>query len=194
MTNTIQSKNPLTTAAHRASRKAFSLVEVVLAIGIVSFALLTIIGLFGGLLKSSAENNQRRALAEAIDALRRTLQTGNFHTNYQLISQNKTLLFVTYRERNGNPDSSSASVLSRWLDPDSTSDLDSYDKARTGMWIRAKLKVSPGNPGGTSLPANPDDYLRAMVRAIVTLDSIPLPDKNLPPSPPILETEIAALR
>jgi Tfp pilus assembly protein PilV len=60
--------------------KAFSLVEVVLALGVISFALLTIMGLFGvGLTidKESSDKTQAADLAALIFSTRRALPTTN---------------------------------------------------------------------------------------------------------------------
>lgn len=132
--------------------KAFSLIEVVLAIGVVSFALLTVIGLFGGIMKSSGDNTQRREMTEAVDSLRSYLNATDFPTVYNWTKTGREFLYLTYKTgSNGNPDPSSQTVVGIWTNADAAG-LDTYEPARSGHWLRAKLSVSPSNPGGTNLP------------------------------------------
>lgn len=162
----------------RTSRvSAFSLVEVVLAIGIVSFALLTVLNLFGGMMKSSVDNTQRREFAEAVDALRGSLNdvtfTGSFEDVLQWADQNKELVYVTYRaSTTGAPDANGSVIVGKWMDPDAEN-LGSFEAARSGRWLRAKLGVSPSNPGGTDV----SNYSRSLVFVQADLDSIPSPDQ-----------------
>lgn len=171
----------------------FSLVEVVLAIGIVSFAMLVVIGLFGGVMKSSDENTQRRELAEAVDSLRRTFQTEDFDKAAGWVSGGQTLFYVTYRaDDNGAPKTNGATVAAKWM-PSTNPDLQSYDAARLGRWVRAKLRVSPSDPRGTNLSAPPIQQ-RASLWALATLDSIAVPNTNLPVSSGTVEITISLLR
>jgi len=138
---------------HPRSRKAsgFSLVEVVMAIGIVSFAMLTIIGLFGGIMKSSSENSDRRELAEAVDSLRAYLnESVGFSNSFALARTHGEVLYLTYfAETNGVPKSGSEHVFGFWTNSAATG-LDAYEQARSGRWLRAKLSISPSNPSGTN--------------------------------------------
>lgn len=131
---------------------AFSLIEVVLAIGIVSFALLVIIGLFGGVLRSSSDNAGRRGMSEAVDSLRSYLtETAGFTNTFNWAKAQTNLVYVTYlSDSNGNPDPASQNVVGIWTNSSGTG-LNAYDAARAGRWLTAKLKVSPSNPGGTNL-------------------------------------------
>lgn len=169
----------------------FSLVEVVIAIGIVSFALVTIIGLFGGMMKTSAENSSRREIVEAVDALRQLLQGQDFATSYSWVKNSKDLLYVTYRANaDGTPNPASQTVAGKWIDP-STESATTYETARSGHWIKGKITVSPSNPGGSSLPATAASYSRTMVAALVTLDAIQNPAQSSTNSLARLETTIA---
>ncbi len=187
---------PLPACTRRLRHAAFSLIEVVLAIGIVSFAIITILGIFGNVLKSSDSNTERRELAEAIDSLRRTFQTESFNTSYGWVTGNKTLLYVTYHANDtGQPTPGAKDIIAKWMDPaNPPQPLAQFDAARSGRWIRAKLRLSPSNPGGTSLPSNPDDYDRALIMAAVTLDTIATPDPNAPSVSSLLETNLSILR
>ena len=144
---------------------AFSLAEVVIAIGIVAVALLAIMGFVGGILRTSGDNAQRRDLTEVVDSLRTTLNE---------------LLYVTYQtSATGDPvtvTSGTNTVIGKWLNPDddtTKAQLANYDKARTGPWLRARLSVSPSNPGGTTLPS---PYTQASL--FVITDIYPVPSCN----------------
>ena len=135
------------------SPSAFSLVEIVLAIGIVSFSLLTIVGLFGGMMKTSGDNIHRRQMIETVDSLRAYLHATNFNSAYDSVRTNQEFLYLTYKQgADGSPDINSQTVSGKWTNGDATN-LDSYESARSGRWLRAKLNVSPSNPSGTNLPA-----------------------------------------
>ncbi len=174
----------------------FSLIEVVLAIGIVSIVLIAIIGLFSNVLKTSDANIGRRELAEAIDSLRRTLQTTGFTNAYAWARNTNTLLYVTYRaDPAGNPATNGANAASLWIDPNNPPrPLADYDAARSGRWVRARLGVSPSNPGGTNLPQNPSDWPRALVVSSVTLDTISSTNTDDPAISSTLEANLTVLR
>lgn len=153
---------------------AFSLVEVVIALGVVSFALLAIIGVFGGILRTSNENTDRQAMADSVDALRSYLNSTNFSTAYDWAKNGKEFLYVTYKsEAGGGPDPASSLVSSRWM-PTDAPDISDIDAARYGRWIRARLNVSPSNPGGTNLPVF-NAYSRAGLFILAELDSVEVP-------------------
>ena len=153
---------------------AFSLVEVVIALGVASFALLTIIGVFGGVLRTSEENTDRQALADSVDTLRSYLNATNFSATYDWVKGGKELLYVTYKaDADGEPDPASSVVSSRWM-PDDAPDVAALEAAREGRWIRARLGVSPSNPGGTNLPAL-NAYTKAGLFILAELDSVEAP-------------------
>lgn len=165
-------------------RRGFSLVEVVLAIGVVSFALVVVIGIFGGMMKSSDDNTQRREMAEAVDALRGELREANFESAYKSVREEDTLYYLTYRAgtdrtaTDGDPDPDSEEVVGQWFSSSELTDIPAYEAARSGRWLRARLAVSPSNPGGTSLPAEPSAYTRAVLLALVKLDAVATPNQS----------------
>lgn len=173
---------------------AFSLVEVVIAIGVASFALVTIFGLFGGLMKTSGENIARREIVESVDALRKLLQNQDFATSYDWITSNKELIYVSYRaDSDGTPDPSSLTVVGKWIDP-SVEAASAYEEARAGLWIKAKMAISPSNPGGASPPSSADSYTGAMVAALVTLDAVQASDQTPSSSLARIEATLAIRR
>lgn len=178
----------------RSSTRGFSLVEVVLAIGIVSFALLAVMGIFGGLMKSSDENTQRREIAEAVDSLRRELRQSDFETAYQWVREGKTLYYLAYHAGDSNiPDPNSPHVAGKWFESPPVTNLALMEAARSGRWVRAQLKVSPSNPGGTNLPGISSNYSRASVLALVLLDSVSSPNQTATNSGQ-LETSLSITR
>jgi uncharacterized protein (TIGR02598 family) len=163
----------------------FSLIEVVIAIGIVSFALLSVIGVFGGVIRTSKDNADRRSLTEAVDALRASLNDTNFvtfSTLYGWVQTNKQLMYITfYADSNGVPAANSSYVVSQWIDPSSVN-LSTYDTYRSGNWLKAKLTVSSSNPGGTNLPAIAS-YTRASLFVTASIDSVATTNQALPNNP-----------
>ena len=158
--------------------RAFSLIEVVLAIGIVSFALLTIIGLFGGIMKTSGDNTQRREMTEAVDSLRAQLNGTNFDTAYGWAQSGKEFLYLTYKaDTNGNPSANADTVAGMWTNADAAG-LDAYEPARSGHWLRAKLGISPSNPGGTNLPAVSTNYTRAVLFVLADISAVATPGQT----------------
>lgn len=179
---------------HTAPRRrgaAFSLVEVVLAIGIVSFALLAVIGMFGGLISNAGDNAQRRGILEAVDSLRGYLITEGFDNSYNWARANQQLLFVSYKAgaSSDNPDPNGPRVLGRWMPASATSPPPSaFEAARVGQWVRARLSVSPSNPAGTAVPPTPDAYEAAMLAVLAEMDTVSTPSQPLPASPRIRTT------
>lgn len=157
---------------------AFSLVEVVISIGIVSFALLTIIGLFGGIMRSSGDNTQRREMTEAVDSLRAFLtEEAGFTNAYNWAKSGTSLVYVTYKSGANNiPDAGSITVVGMWTN--ATSELEAYEAARSGSWLRAKLSVSPLNPSGTNLPPIAQYANRAGVFIVADIDAIAQPGQE----------------
>lgn len=150
----------------------FSLVEVVIAIGIVSFAMLTIMGLFGGVMKSSTGNTDRRELSEAVDSLRSYLnEKVKFSNTFTLAQGNQEVLYLTYfASTNGTPQAGSGHVVGLWTNSDATG-LEPYEQARSGRWLRAKLSLSPSSPSGTNwatVTNHPIYFVGAEIRVIPT--------------------------
>ncbi len=171
-----------------AGRGGFSLVEVVLAIGLVAFALLTIVGMYGGMIRGVRDNADRREMLEAANALRTELneQVG-FETVFGWAKTNtggKELLYVTYHaDTNGAPQADAKTLKSAWIDPLAPSPpIADLDAARESGWLRARLKLAPsGNPGGiTNLSsyANASNYPHALL--VLQAEIVRVADPNLP--------------
>ncbi len=169
-------------------RAGFSLVEVVLAIGIVSFAVLTILGLFGGIINSVGDNTERRTILEAVDSMRGHLITQGFDTAYGWVRTNQEFVFVTYKAGpTGSPDANGQRVLGRWMMP-TDPDLALYEATRVGRWVRAKLSVSPSNPAGIALPPDANNYESGVLAVLAEMDSVETPSLPLPSNPRIKTT------
>lgn len=167
--------------------------EVVLAIGVVSFALLTIIGLFGGVIKTSADNLQRREIAEAVDSLRAFLnEEAGFTNAYNWARNNASLLYVTYKsDPNLLPDPNSKKVVGKWTN--TTTGLEAIDAARSGRWVRARLSVSPSNPGGSTLPDISTFTNRALIFVTADFETLAQPGQTNS-NPSMLQTTISVSR
>ncbi len=181
-------------ASHRQPKpKAFSLVEVVLALGIVTFALVTVVGLFGGVVGQAGENSERRSLLEAVDAMRGHLDRQPFATNFNWARNGHELVYVTFRaDANDQPATNGQRTLGRWLETNAP-DLDTYDSARVGRWVKARLRVSPSNPRGTNL-TDVTNYPAGVLAILVQMDSVSLPQQTLDTNNPRIQTTIGVIR
>lgn len=165
----------------RRRQQGFSLVEVVLAVGIVAFALLAIFGLLGGSLKTSADT---LGAAEALNAretldgfLRNEWGGAEFSTTYEAVrgdgledvfvftfTNNSTLESVVYEAG----DTALAAAAAQ----------------RTGRLLRASFELSPNFPilGATAtagnftaddLPADEEDFGNSSLGVTVNLHVVP---------------------
>lgn len=180
--------------------RAFSLVEVVIAVGIVAFSVTVSVALISTLMASSKDNRDRNEITASLSSLRPYLQDElGFDKCYDLAATGfPELAYVTYRanEVTGAPDGDSRSVRSLWFapnsnDPDllppfSTADIEA---ARDGAWVKARLVYAADlMPGGTA--GGPDSaYL--IFNAAMSVIAQPA---SSAPARPTLETPIAVIR
>ncbi len=160
-----------------ASPNGFSLVEVVLALGIVSFALVPIIGLFATIMDNDKEIAERRELVESIDPLNNFLQNkitfDQVFTWAQATNPHKELVYVTYHGiSESNPSPTGDDVFSSWLDTDTDSPAQ-YTASRAGYWVRAKLSLSSTNPETDLTGFSATTYPHAYIVLDVELESLP---------------------
>lgn len=123
----------------RVKSAAFSLIEVVLAVGIVSFALLAIFGMFGVSLKTSTDTiSQHEVLGmtrSLNDFLRSTNPASGFSNASNWIGSDPGIYcFVTTNGRFTN-----------------AVGIQDSDASRSGRLFRAVLSLSPNAPGISSL-------------------------------------------
>lgn len=176
-------------------RGGFSLIEVTLALGIVAFGLLSILGIYSGMLGQAAENTDRRDIGEATDALRAELNENfDFSTvfDWVLTDDPKQLVYVTFRANDeGEPDPTGDRILSTWLDD--WTDWESYETAREGRWLKAELRLAPNN-NPSSLPSSSDDYDSALLLVQMHMAAVPTP--NIPFNSPesLISSQIGILR
>ncbi len=179
----------------------FSLIEVVLAIGIVSFGLLALLGVFGGMLGNAGQNFDRRALSESVDALRTDLNNNfGFDEVFDWIKDGdpKDLVYLTYRNDPASGSTEPATegdrVLGKWFDdPADASLITDYEPAREGRWLRARLSLAPQNVPATISGSDPTDYPSALLLLKVELGAVPQPSEEWPDGP-ALTTIIGVLR
>ncbi len=121
----------------------FSLIEVVLAVGIVSFALLAIFGMFGVSLKTSADTISQQEVAGMTRSLNDFLRTTNPATGFSNVSNwigNDPGIYC-FVATNG--------TITNGLGTDSG--FVSGTSSRSGRLFRAVLSLSSNAPGITSL-------------------------------------------
>lgn len=177
-------KNVLARSYRAKFAKGFSLIEVVIAIGVVSFAVLSVVGLFGGIMQTAGNNTNRRELANGYGSLRYFLENKGFTKAFQWAGGGQELMYVTYRSDNkGDPSEDSDVIAAKWLDPDED-DATTFETARVGRWIKAKLAVSPSNPGGTSV-GSLEDYKSGCLFVVADIDVVAIPDQPMPDPPAV---------
>lgn len=150
-------------------RLGFSLVEVVLAIGIVSFAVIVVLGLFASLSQRRREVSDSREATLAADALQGFLgrQTAFSNVYSWLSSSNTEFVYMTYRaDPSGTPAITGSAIRSRWGTV--SEDWTSYDAARDGALYKAVLNRIPGD----ALPAL-SAFTNAYVEARASVYRVP---------------------
>jgi uncharacterized protein (TIGR02598 family) len=185
MNTTRQPKKP--------TRSGFSLVEVTLALGIVTFALTILLALLGTALDTGGEVSDRREGFQAIDALRQYLADEvSFDETYEWAREadGQDLAWVTYHadDQTGNPDPDSQSVRSIWLAD--YSGYNTYENAREGTWLKVRLRLEDSqNPMTQStLPADASDYPHAYLVFLAEVYEVAAPTltpwtQDFPPNP-----------
>jgi type II secretory pathway pseudopilin PulG len=160
------------------SRRGFSLVEVVLAVGIVTFAIIVIVSLFGGLLSRHKEVTDRQEVINAMGALNSHLETGvTFPVAFTWAkANNHELAYVLHRaDASGTPSPSGTNVVGKWIDAGDVASSTAMDSAREGQWIKVVLKWNETlNPMAQSaLPAQDAGYPEAALVFDATFYLVP---------------------
>jgi len=177
--------------------RGFSLVEVVITVGIVSFALVVIVGLFGTLLSRQGEVKERNELVAAIGALNTYIdQEISFEKVYSEIAEGTLQLdFAQYRvDDDGLPSRGGTRLNSQWFAPDAPIPS-AVEAAREGRLIKARIRLDTDRNPVNPLTGNADSYSEAMLALVAQL--YPVPDQNfsIPEgSKPIITIPLAVLR
>lgn len=137
-------------ALTNAARRGFSLIEVVLAVGIVAFAMVAILGLFGSSLQSTQQvDNQDEALG-IVRALPAYLQSQSFQTVYGWVQTPSTMPALYGYTLLPSPlqsgtDSAQQTVIHSGTDTALTTGSTSYTH-RQGRMFAIQLSLSPNMP------------------------------------------------
>ncbi len=168
----------------------FSLVEVVMAVGIVSFAIVTLLALLGSAFDAGGSVTERREAIRAMDALRHYLnEEVDFDTAYEWAqnADGQWIAYVTYHAEDdgtpeGTPKAGEQSVRSKWFEYDNTGNIApsvyaDYEDAREGRWIIVRLLLNEvQNPMEQSeLPSDAPDYPHAYLAFKAEIYEAPLP-------------------
>lgn len=168
-------------------RRAFSLVEVVLAVGIVSFALVAIIALIGSALASARES---LAQHEALDARRAVseylVQKAGFSEMYAAVKAAQPPVLFAFKypanPTTGEPDAAMPPLMAVLTAGDPQ--LAARSSARIGRLFRVQFTLSPtyeietasgfvARPSPANLPSSPDDYLHSALGLTATIHQVP---------------------
>lgn len=184
----------------REKRCAFSLVEVMIAVGIVAFTVTVSVGLISTFMASSRDNRDRSEIAAALNGLRSYLQEKvGFDTCYSWAANDSApeLVYVTYRanESTGAPNGDSSFVHSVWFDPASPPyPISQLEVAREGRWVKARLTYAENlMPDGTTATGSTGDFPHAHLIFEVGLAVVAQPTFPVPPRP-TLESPIVVNR
>ncbi len=173
----------------------FTLVEVVLAIGILAFVVAVVIGLFSQLYRSGDQVNDMRAAIGAANSLRSHLQDETeFSTVYGWATDGSVeMVFASFlADDNGDPNvDTEGQVLGKWYS-DWQTESAAVEAARQGRWLKGVLRPHPTANPVTTLPelaSYPHPYLVFDVEIFVVAD----PDLT-PTGRPVLNTAVAVQR
>lgn len=184
----------------RAALYAFSLVEVVLALGIASFSLVVMLGVFGSVVKVRGDNVNRTEAYRSIYALQGQMnEPGAFPEVYGWMQGGaKELVFVRYKaDAAGLPSATGERYRSQWLAPvDVTAAMEG---AMEGRWIKANLtwddRSNVNSMKQSELPASADLYTGGQATLEVKLYPVPSPSFTISAdAKPTLTTSLTLTR
>lgn len=176
--------------------KGFSLVEVVLAIGILSFVVAIIVALFSQLYRSGDQVNATRSAIGAASSLKDYLQSEEtFDTVYGWAGgSGEDLAYASFlADEAGDPAMDpDGQVQGKWYSSWAGEKAD-IQGPQQGRWLKARLRRHPTlNPGGGTLPAlsaYPHSYI------VFEADIYSIEDPDLTPmGRPVLSTSIVVHR
>ncbi len=158
------------------TQSGFTLVEVVLAIGIVGIGLLSIIGAFSSLQSSAHDYQTRREAAYAINSLQNYLQNEEeFSSIYREVkADGLDLVFLSYRGNEpGQPSASGQRSYGHWARADSNWG-DEYEPARNGSIFLGTIELDEDvNPATKSeLEAEASSYPHGLLALKISLFEI----------------------
>ncbi len=160
--------------------RGFSLVEVVLALGIASFSLVVMLGVFGSVVKVRGDNVNRTEAYRAVYALQGQMnEPGAFAKVYGWVQPGmKELVFVRYKANAaGLPNAAGERYRSEWVTPDLLTPA--MESAMEGRWIKARLNWDDrdhvNSMARSELPTSVDQYTDAQATLEVKLYPVPSP-------------------
>jgi len=183
----------------RHPRRAFSLVEVVLALGVAAFTVTISFGLISTVMTTGKDTRDRKEIAAALQSLRPNLQEiAGFDKCYSWAlrgSPGQELVYVTYRAdpATGAPETTSTAIRSVWFDPNSTDPdlgpphpLADLEAARESRWVKARLTyeaalMPTGSPA--ALPSESGKFSEGHLVFEVGLAVVAGPGVSLPAKP-----------
>jgi hypothetical protein len=168
-----------------------------LALGVISFALVVVVGLFGSLMTRHADVKDRQDVVAAVNALNNFLdQEEAFVDVFNKVRQGPwELLFVQFRTNaDGTPNPSGARLESKWYTASASIDP-AVDAAREGRWIRAVVSLDPTLNPVSSLPASIAGYSDPRLVLSAKIYVVSTPDVPLQASvQPLITVPIAVTR
>lgn len=171
--------------------RGFSLVEVVLAVGIFAFALVSILYLFGGLMDNASALAKRREALAMSESLRNFLNFrsvtnsgADWEKAYQLVFDGADAglygMAAKWNVTNGAPDPTSKEITFLWST--NTGDISTWEPARMGPLYRVKLELATSNNPTNSLPPSAVNYPYPLIVARATFFTVGRVGGSLPSS------------
>jgi len=153
----------------------FTLIEVILAVGIFTFAILALLGLFGSSLRSVGQVEDASRVPAVMGAVQAWIDGETFADVYTGVANQRTLELLCYVEVAGSGTSRTETL--RVLRIDATGGDRSAFSGAAGAVFKADLIASPMNPDvGSALPARADTWAHGYVAMDVSIYTLPAPE------------------
>lgn len=178
-------------------RKGFSLVEVVMAVGIIASALLIIVALFGTLIKGQREAIDDKVIVDSLGAFNSFIESEvSFDDAYKWATGEGRLLYAQYlSDSQGESSTAGRNHRAKWMKEEDSA-ISQISSAEVRRWIVAVLnwdeKLNP--TAAASLPADADDYLETSLIFSANFYVLSSPNQEIANLQPALTATVAVTR
>lgn len=154
------------------SDSGFTLIEVILAVGIFTFAILALLGLFGSSLRSVGQVESAARVPAVMGAVQAWLDGAEFAEVYGGVAGRGTIVLLVVEGEAASGATGPNGDL-RVVRIDGGAGVPEFGRS-TGEVFRADLIASPMNPGaGANLPAGADTWPEGYVAVEVSIYTLP---------------------
>jgi prepilin-type N-terminal cleavage/methylation domain-containing protein len=178
-------------------RRGFSLVEVVMAVGIIASALLIIVALFGTLIKGQREAIEDKIVVDSLGAFNSFIESEvSFDDAFQWATGEGRLLYAQYlSDSQGESSAAGRNHRAKWMKENDTA-VSQISSAEVRRWIVAVLKWDEKlNPAAAAeLPADADNYRETSMIFSADFYVLSSPDQDTANRQPALTATVAVNR